>query len=234
MRFHLLRHNKWASFVLLGLALVALVAARPPAAGARLTILISIEQKYLWLVYGTDVIFEAPVAVGVSEDFEYRGRKYNFDTPRGRRTILGKEADPVWTVPEWHYYEKATHKQLEVVHIRRGERYDLGDSTHITVQNDQVGRVNRFGNFWPFTPGNEIIYYGKLYVPPLDTPQRRVPAALGPFKLDMGAGYLIHGTNLYNEDSIGLPASHGCVRMHNSDLVRLYELVEVGTPVFID
>lgn len=41
----------------------------------------------------------------------------------------------------------------------------------------------------------------------------------------------IHGTN--HEDEIGRPASHGCVRMTNADVVELFDLVEVGTPVTI-
>jgi lipoprotein-anchoring transpeptidase ErfK/SrfK len=117
--------------------------------------------------------------------------------------------------------------------VKPGEIYALEDGTWIEIRDGEVGRVNKFGNFWPFTPGIEIIFDGKLYIPPMDTPQRRVPDALGPYKLDMGDGYLIHGTHLYNQDSIGLPASHGCVRMHNEDLERLYSMVEANTPVFI-
>lgn len=41
----------------------------------------------------------------------------------------------------------------------------------------------------------------------------------------------IHGTN--HEEQIGEPASHGCIRMRNTDIVELFELVEVGTPVVI-
>ena len=41
----------------------------------------------------------------------------------------------------------------------------------------------------------------------------------------------IHGTN--HEDQIGEPASHGCIRMRNADLVELFERVEVDTPVVI-
>ena len=44
-------------------------------------------------------------------------------------------------------------------------------------------------------------------------------------------GIRIHGT--YNVDSIGSFASHGCVRMLISQSEELYELVDVGTPVFI-
>lgn len=41
----------------------------------------------------------------------------------------------------------------------------------------------------------------------------------------------IHGTN--HEDQIGEPASHGCVRMKNVDVAALFDLVDVGTRVFI-
>ena len=41
----------------------------------------------------------------------------------------------------------------------------------------------------------------------------------------------IHGTP--SDDSIGRYASHGCIRMHNSDVEALYPLVPVGTNVII-
>ena len=41
----------------------------------------------------------------------------------------------------------------------------------------------------------------------------------------------IHGTN--QEELLGQPASCGCIRMRNTDIVELYDLVPSGTPVFI-
>jgi lipoprotein-anchoring transpeptidase ErfK/SrfK len=41
----------------------------------------------------------------------------------------------------------------------------------------------------------------------------------------------IHGTN--EEHLIGQPVSHGCVRMRNSDVAHLFDLVEAGTEVEI-
>lgn len=210
---------------------VAVYRAAKRYAGAK--ILVSTENRWLWFIEGKDTLLSVPIAVGVGTDFEYNGKKWNFSTPRGRRRVLKKEENPIWTVPAWHYYEKASHRGLKAVHVKVGEVYPLKDGTWVEIRDGEVGRVNKFGNFWPFTPGIEIIFDGKLFVPPLDTPQRRVPDALGPYKLDMGDGYLIHGTHLYNQDSIGLPASHGCVRMHNEDLERLYSMVEPNTPVFI-
>jgi lipoprotein-anchoring transpeptidase ErfK/SrfK len=43
--------------------------------------------------------------------------------------------------------------------------------------------------------------------------------------------YGIHGTN--NPSSIGQSISKGCIRMHNSDVEQLYNLIDVGTPVYI-
>ena len=41
----------------------------------------------------------------------------------------------------------------------------------------------------------------------------------------------IHGTR--HEDKIGRPASHGCIRMRNIDVVDLFELVDEGAHVTI-
>jgi lipoprotein-anchoring transpeptidase ErfK/SrfK len=41
----------------------------------------------------------------------------------------------------------------------------------------------------------------------------------------------IHGTN--HEELIGTPASHGCIRMRNADVVELYDLLPERTPVLI-
>ncbi len=42
----------------------------------------------------------------------------------------------------------------------------------------------------------------------------------------------IHGT--IHEDKIGQPASHGCIRMREADLLHLFDNAEVGTPVVIE
>ncbi len=41
----------------------------------------------------------------------------------------------------------------------------------------------------------------------------------------------IHGTP--DETALGVPGSHGCIRMRNSELVELFDRVPVGTPVII-
>jgi lipoprotein-anchoring transpeptidase ErfK/SrfK len=47
-----------------------------------------------------------------------------------------------------------------------------------------------------------------------------------------GGEYASHGTN--HPQSIGGFVSHGCIRMHNRDIVELYGMVAVGTPVVVE
>lgn len=44
-------------------------------------------------------------------------------------------------------------------------------------------------------------------------------------------GYGIHGTN--NPNSIGKAVSHGCIRLYNEDVIEIYDLTPIGTPVNI-
>lgn len=223
------------------LAIIAPPTARGPrraelagdGGGGGTRIVVSLQKRKLWLIRGQDTLMTTSVAVGKGQTFSYGGRTFRFQTPRGQRRVLAKEVDPLWTPPEWHYLERAAREGLEPIKLEPGKEYVLGDGTHIEIQGDQVGRVNRYGNFWPFTPGTEIIFDGKIYIPPLNTAQRRIPDALGTRKLDLGNGYLIHGTHVYNADSIGRAVSHGCIRMKNDEVEQLYEMVAVGTPVYI-
>jgi UDP-N-acetylmuramate--alanine ligase len=42
----------------------------------------------------------------------------------------------------------------------------------------------------------------------------------------------VHGTN--REDLVGTPLSHGCLTLRNQDMIRLFDIVNVGTVVYID
>lgn len=228
------------------LALAALVTPVPVVAAAhedpelngphdheRERIVIDVEDRRLWLIAGEDTLMTLPVAVGKGGTYTVVDHTHSFATPKGQRKVLAKEESPIWTPPDWHYYEKAEARGLDVVALDDGEHVALSDGTAIEVRGDRVGRVNRWGKWWPFTPGSEIIFDGKIFMPPLTSPQREIPNALGPAKLDLGNGYMIHGTHRYNRTSVGTAASHGCIRMDNRDLLELYDHVDVSTPVVI-
>jgi hypothetical protein len=196
-------------------------------------VLVSTEDRWLWLVSGRDTLMSVPVAIGMGKAFEFEGRRFWFETPRSQRKVLAKQENPRWNVPEWHYMERAKAQGLQLVRLKKEDKILLDDDSFLLTIGNNVGRLNQFGNFWPFEPGMEIIFDGKVFMPPVGTEQRAVPEALGPYKLDTGDGYLLHGTNIFNEEEIGQAVSHGCVRLRNEGLAKLYPQVPVGTPVFI-
>ena len=69
----------------------------------------------------------------------------------------------------------------------------------------------------------------------IDEPETIPPGPSNPLglrALNLSApGIRIHGSPA--DYSIGYNASHGCIRMHNSDVIQLYPLIPTGTPVVI-
>jgi len=54
---------------------------------------------------------------------------------------------------------------------------------------------------------------------------------LGDYALSLGDGYLIHGT-IYKRQ-LGMPVTHGCVRLNDDDLEYIYRNLEIGSKVYI-
>lgn len=42
----------------------------------------------------------------------------------------------------------------------------------------------------------------------------------------------IHGCP--DEDEMGVPSSHGCIKMHNPDILKLFDMLPIGTRVLIE
>ncbi|NJD09222.1 MAG: L,D-transpeptidase [Gemmatimonadetes bacterium] len=217
---------------LLALALSAGRLAAQASAPADRRIVVSLDAKRLWLLEGSDTLFVARIAAGRESSFNYRGKTLRWRTPAGERTVLARRRDPVWTVPDWHYYERAANEGLKLVEMVRDMQYRLADGSRLAVRDRDVVRI--LGDqYWTVPVGHELIVDGVLYAPPAGTRQRYVPGALGTRALDLGEGILIHGTSPFNRMSIGAAASHGCIRMETADIERLYDLVSEGTRVWI-
>jgi hypothetical protein len=73
-------------------------------------------------------------------------------------------------------------------------------------------------NPWWHPPQSGWARGEKPAAPGWDNPMGRV-------KINFTELYYIHGTPEFNEDALGLPVSHGCVRMANRDAIELAKLV---------
>jgi len=193
-------------------------------------IVVSLKDAHLWAIIGSDTVLSAPAAVAKGTTLKFGKRSWTFDMPRGVRTVLRKEADPVWQPPEWLYAETAKEYDLKLGHLGNKSRIKLPDGRILTMK-DGVAGVIENGKFGALPTDEHIVFGETLYVPPLGSKNRKVEGELGKFRLDMGEGFLLHGTPY--KDSIGLAATHGCVRLRDDDIEWLYDHIPVGTKVYI-
>ncbi len=70
-----------------------------------------------------------------------------------------------------------------------------------------------------------------LPIPAKDHPSRWEYGVLGDYALSIGDGYLIHGT-IYKR-FLGMPVTHGCVRLNDEDLEAIYKNLNIGSKVYI-
>ncbi len=210
-----------------------LLATGLPAAG-RPVIVVSLADNRLWVRQDGEALFATRIASGSGRTLVAAtgGRRYKFDTPRGRLTVLSKETNPRWGPPDWHYVEKAGRKKLSLLRMKPGQVIPVAGGV-ITTKGRDVVRRNADGTTVPLSAsdGREIVVGGKLLIPPGGFNQRRYPEILGTHRLNLGDGYALHGTNA--PASIGRSVSHGCVRLRNEDIETLYRMIPVGTPVYI-
>lgn len=205
--------------------------SRTNAFAPGLHLIVSLSERTLWLNEGEMVLYSAPVGIGKPLVLEYEGRTWDFRTPRGRRTIVAKQQDPVWVPPDWHYIEFAALMGLEIVWLERNTPVLLSDGSRVVIYKNRIGRLTTENIFQPVPPGGEAVFDDKLFVPPTGTENRMIAGALGRYKLDIGNGYYLHGTP--DESSVGEAESHGCLRLADADLEFLFRRVPVGTPIFI-
>jgi L,D-transpeptidase catalytic domain len=198
-------------------------------------LVISLAERHLWYKERGAILFSTEVATGSGKTMVKEGgaSAWKFETPRGRLVVQSKEEAPVWAPPDWHYVEQSRKRGLGLVRLQIGQSLALADGSVVTVEGSDVVRVLPDGrrSVLPATDGREIVVDGKMLVPPLGTTQRRYQGVLGTHRLNLGNGYALHGTN--QPTTVGGAVSHGCVRLRNEDIAKLYAMVPVGTPVYI-
>jgi hypothetical protein len=197
----------------------------------HLHVVVSLEDRKLWVVVGLDTVMEAPVAIGSGETLVFGERAWQFDTPKGIRTIRGKDSDPHWTPPEWHYAETASEYGLKVMQLQLNKPYQISGGRKIMFQDGEAGVLHPDSGFALLPLEEEIVFDRTLFIPPVGSKNRKVQGELGKYKLDTGGGVLMHGTP--HQNSIGKAATHGCLRLRDEDIEWLYQYVPVGTKVYI-
>ena len=188
-------------------------------------------QHERYVLDRNDTLRIAPAATAMNATLTYGGRSWRFETPRGVRVVRGKEKDPSWKPPEWHFAEVASENGLKLRSMVAGQRIKLKDGTILTSKGDEAGIIRPgTSTFVPLVLDEHIVFDNTLFIPPEGTKHRSIKGELGHYRLDLGEGYLLHGTPYTN--SIGAAVTHGCVRLADDDIEWLFENVPVGTKVY--
>lgn len=193
--------------------------------------MVSIGERRLAVIDGSDTLATVRAAVGMDRRLTFDGRSWTFRSPRGARVVLRKTVRESWIPPDWHYAEAARVHRLRLARLDRDSAVLLHDGSTLTTRDGRVGLLRGDGSFAPLPPHEEIVFDGTLYIPPMGTENRAIPGELGEYQLDLGDGYLIHGTP--RKKSIGTATTHGCVRVDDAEIAWLYSHIPVGTRVYI-
>ena len=210
------------------------LAASPEVPRDQPYVVVSIEERRLWYKQGDSTLFTTQVATGSGKVLEREGgNQWKFETPRGRLVVQSKDSAPAWIPPDWHFVEQARKRGLGIAKLNRSQPIPTPDGAVIAVSGSDVVKKYPDGRIEPLeaTDGREIVVNGNIVIPPFGTNQRKYKDVLGTFRLNLGDGYALHGTN--KPETIGQAVSHGCVRLRNDDIAVLYRTVPIGTPVYI-
>jgi lipoprotein-anchoring transpeptidase ErfK/SrfK len=217
-------------------------------------ITVSTAENRVYVRRGGGTVFTAVCSTGKGTKLVVEnGRELVFDTPTGRFRVLSKEENPAWVPPDWHFVEEARKKNWKTVKLAPGDAIDAdtgnpipaepsegiwtwlkGDRAHrrvLKVEKNTVVEVRADGSRREL-PAGEVIHAGKaIVIPPSTAPQRRFEKVLGHYRLNIGNGYALHGT--LSTDQLGRSVSHGCVRLGDADMQKLFGMAKVGDEVII-
>jgi lipoprotein-anchoring transpeptidase ErfK/SrfK len=219
------------------------------------TIIVSTAENHVYVRRGGQKVFDAVCSTGKGTTLAIDGRTMVFDTPIGKFHVQSKEENPQWVPPDWHYVEQARKNGMRVVRLNPGQTIDartggapapkrdegiwswFGDSNNsggsgstMHVKGDTVV-VNENGVERELPPGQMIVAGDAIVIPPINTKQRHFDKVLGHYRLNLGDGYALHGTQ--ETENLGRSVSHGCVRLGDADIQQLYQMANVGDVVII-
>ncbi len=154
----------------------------PQAAKANPSILVSVPEQKLVLLYNGLRVAQFPIS---TSKFGLGDRPRSYATPLGTLAVASKVG-----------------ANAPLGAVFKGRRF--------------TGEILR-----PNAPGRDPIVTRIMHLRGLESQNSRA----------YGRGIYIHGTP--EERLIGRPASYGCIRMRSKDVVKLFEMVPVGTRVEI-
>ena len=119
---------------------------------------------------------------------------------------------------------------LHKIYMKIGDDAKIGQIFISKLNSKRVAKIYKKGDKYPPNITDDVLT--RILV--LDGLEKGINKGQNKKNFNVDAflrGIYIHGTN--NESALGQPASHGCIRMFNKEVIELYDFVKVGTFVLI-
>jgi lipoprotein-anchoring transpeptidase ErfK/SrfK len=181
------------------------------------------------IVKSTELINSAPYKKQISQmnrDIERFSRKYlNYTT--GQSYIVINTTDN-------QFYLYRNKKLIRQGHCSSGSykmlKTESGRSWVFKTPKGKFTIVGKTTHPYWYRPDWSFVEEG-LPIPSKDDQIRFEYGVLGDYALALGEGYLIHGTIW--KRLLGMPVTHGCVRLNDDDLKAVFNALSLGSKVYI-
>jgi len=210
-------------------------------------------EKYALAILAVALIFIFPLiirfiiwAVPAEKPFNFQGSEQELESVRQKIsreiTLLDRKLDAM-RPSSYYLIINSASNEFELYHGTELIKKDMcSTGSYILLKNGDEQQ-------WMFkTPKGEFRILHKtispvwkkpdwafieegLPVPPENHHTRFEYSVLGDYALSIGDGYLIHGT-LYQR-FLGLPVTHGCIRLNDENLELVFRTLQTGSKVYI-
>jgi len=199
------------------------------------------NQSFLLLCVSAAILAIAPQPQAVASSIPADNPKINKSQPESPSPIEEPQAPslgepPVYPPSQGTDQKSAIDNTHLVIKLSQRRVYVYQDNqlkVSYPIAVGKPGWETPIGRYKVFDmqrdPGWENPLNGKVIPPGPDNPLGTRWIA---FWTDGRNSIGLHGTP--NEESVGQAASHGCIRMRNQDVLALYALVKIGTPITVE
>jgi L,D-transpeptidase ErfK/SrfK len=229
-------NNQWQALVLkahpalvwtirLAMLMLAMFLLMKIVPGVTQKALVSASKPRFWH-FSTDTLLVQTETDRLNKEIEVTGKKLGSYIPKNHYLIINSTENTFFLYKGTELVREGKCSTGSYLQLEKGEKQKW---LFKTPKGEFKIRNKRTDPVWK-KPDWAFVEEG-LPVPSANHPSRFEYGVLGDYALSLGDGYLIHGT-LYQR-YLGLPVTHGCVRLSDPDLEAVYKALPMGAKVYI-
>lgn len=218
-------HPALALSIRLALVLAAMFMLMKTVPDASQRVLLAASKPRFWH-FSTDTLLVQSEIERIEKEIETSRKKLDAFIPKNHYLIINSTENTFFLYKGKELVREGKCSTGSYLQLEKGENQKW---LFKTPKGEFKIRNKRTDPVWK-KPDWAFVEEG-LPIPSANHPSRFEYGVLGDYALSLGDGYLIHGT-LYQR-YLGLPVTHGCVRLSDADLEAVYKALPISSKVYI-